>query len=67
MQNFFQPKKSSKIDTAGKSEKVEAQQKSLPWVEKYRPRGLDAVCAQEEAVSMLKKALRYDYWKYLYF
>ena len=57
MQNFFQPKKSVKT-TQDKQEKKEEQQKSLPWVEKYRPRGLDAVCAQEEAVSMLKKALR---------
>jgi len=66
MQNFFAPKsKSSKVEGSSSSgqtgqtrqEKIDERAKSLPWVEKYRPRGLDAVCAQEEAVSMLKKAL----------
>ena len=63
MQNFFAPKKSAKVDgqqqqQQTRQEKLDERAKSLPWVEKYRPRGLDAVCAQEEAVSMLKKALR---------
>jgi replication factor C subunit 2/4 len=54
MQNFFAPK-----SKASKSEGDDLGQdkKCIPWVEKYRPRGLDAVCAQEEAVSMLKSVL----------
>ena len=54
MQNFFAPK-----SKASKSEGDDLGQDKncIPWVEKYRPRGLDAVCAQEEAVSMLKSVL----------
>ena len=54
MQNFFAPKsKVSKSD----GDDLDQEKKCIPWVEKYRPRGLDAVCAQEEAVSMLKSVL----------
>ena len=56
MENFFQCNKKS--TTGGtKKKKSELTPRILPWVEKYRPKGVNDVCAQEEVIAMLKKVL----------
>ncbi|CDR40197.1 CYFA0S04e05688g1_1 [Cyberlindnera fabianii] len=39
-------------------EKHEILERKLPWVEKYRPKNLDEVTAQDHAVTVLKKTLQ---------
>ena len=55
MENFFQAK--SKSTTGGVKKSKNVLSKNLPWVEKYRPKGVNDVCAQEEVVAMLQKVL----------
>lgn len=49
MASFFAKKDNTKP--------VEAPERLLPWVEKYRPKNLDEVSAQDHAVTVLKKTL----------
>ncbi|KAH3678466.1 hypothetical protein WICMUC_001483 [Wickerhamomyces mucosus] len=40
------------------SKSTEVQERLLPWVEKYRPKNLDEISAQDHAVTVLKKTLQ---------
>ena len=55
MNNFFEASK--KKTTGGEKKKKIENSRVLPWVEKYRPKGVNDVCAQEEIVAMLQKVL----------
>lgn len=50
----FGPNKKRKISKLAAEQSL-AQQ---PWVEKYRPKNLDEVTAQDHAVTVLKKTLK---------
>lgn len=49
---------SSGAEPVSKRAKVEGPQQTIPWVEKYRPRTLAEVQAQDEAVSALRACLK---------
>lgn len=42
---------------AKKDKTVEAPERQLPWVEKYRPKSLDEVSAQDHAITVLKRTM----------
>ncbi|RCH81762.1 hypothetical protein CU098_001210, partial [Rhizopus stolonifer] len=50
-----------------KNEKEALLKKSQPWVEKYRPKTMDDIASQEQAVMVLKKALQSDNLPHLLF
>lgn len=52
--SFFGIKKNSTANSSSK----EVPERALPWVEKYRPKNLDEVSAQDHAVTVLKKTLQ---------
>ncbi|KAL9537577.1 hypothetical protein MBANPS3_011650 [Mucor bainieri] len=67
--SFFAPRTASS-NTNNKTTHAEKQdllKKSQPWVEKYRPKTMDDVSSQEQAVLVLKKALQSDNLPHLLF
>ncbi|KAI8064717.1 replication factor C subunit 2 [Gongronella butleri] len=63
MNNFFHPYAQSGNATAKTAEK----EKNKPWVEKYRPKTIDDIASQEQAVTVLQKALHSDNLPHLLF
>ncbi|CEG83191.1 Putative Replication factor C subunit 2 [Rhizopus microsporus] len=62
--SFFQPKNTT---STGKVDRKELLKKTQPWVEKYRPKSMDDIASQEQAVLVLKKALQSDNLPHLLF
>ena len=53
--SFFAPRKSGGASTGGKGDG--AAPRLVPWVEKYRPRSVEAVLSQEETTKSLRGAM----------
>ncbi|KAI8100012.1 replication factor C subunit 2 [Halteromyces radiatus] len=60
--NFFQ-----NYSTASAQNKSETKSHIKPWVEKYRPKTIDDISSQEQAVAVLKKALQSNNLPHLLF
>ncbi|KAK4515342.1 uncharacterized protein ATC70_010286 [Mucor velutinosus] len=68
--SFFAPRTASSNNASNKTTHAEKQdllKKSQPWVEKYRPKTMDDISSQEQAVLVLKKALQSDNLPHLLF
>ncbi|KAI8374187.1 replication factor C subunit 2 [Radiomyces spectabilis] len=61
--NFFQPRSAGATHTKANVPK----KTNKPWVEKYRPKTMDDIASQEQAVLVLKKALQSDNLPHLLF
>ncbi|KAJ1667731.1 Subunit of heteropentameric Replication factor C (RF-C) [Coemansia sp. RSA 1813] len=51
------PGKTSKASGGSSKDASAVSAKTIPWVEKYRPRNIDEVTAQDEVVQVLRKSL----------
>ncbi|GAA5808506.1 hypothetical protein MFLAVUS_001897 [Mucor flavus] len=65
--SFFAPRSVATPKTANNAEKQALATKRKPWVEKYRPKTMDDISSQEQAVLVLKKALQSDNLPHLLF
>ncbi|OBZ88786.1 Replication factor C subunit 2 [Choanephora cucurbitarum] len=68
--SFFAPRTPANKTSTTKTtqdEKDVLLKKNQPWVEKYRPKTMDDVASQEQAVLVLKKALQSDNLPHLLF
>ncbi|KAI9473717.1 MAG: replication factor C subunit 2 [Benjaminiella poitrasii] len=64
--SFFAPRTAAS-NKADKNDKSESLKKNQPWVEKYRPKTMDDISSQEQAVLVLKKALQSENLPHLLF
>ncbi|KAI8987407.1 P-loop containing nucleoside triphosphate hydrolase protein [Mycotypha africana] len=65
--SFFAPRVAVNKANKTASEKKAEIKASQPWVEKYRPKSMDDISSQEQAVAVLKKALQSDNLPHLLF
>ncbi|KAI7900699.1 replication factor C subunit 2 [Cokeromyces recurvatus] len=64
--SFFAPRTAT-LNKTDKNDKAELLKKNQPWVEKYRPKTMDDISSQEQAVLVLKKALQSENLPHLLF
>ncbi|KAF7722731.1 hypothetical protein EC973_002824 [Apophysomyces ossiformis] len=62
--NFFQPRSAN---TSAPNKKLQEIEASRPWIEKYRPKSMDEIASQEQAVVVLKHALQSENLPHLLF
>ncbi|KAJ2845990.1 Subunit of heteropentameric Replication factor C (RF-C) [Coemansia brasiliensis] len=55
--DFFNRAKGEAVAKSSKAGEDEADERLVPWVEKYRPKNIDDVAAQEQVVQVLRKSL----------